>query len=772
MERGVSPFSTLLYKSGEFINIMKCIILAGGSGDRLWPLSRKNFPKQFLNLDGGNSLFQETITRNMPYCDKFYIVTNCSYQDIVEGQMKQFQGISYEIVVETTANGTAPALNMVSKMIEEEEELLVTPADLFVQGEGYSYAIYKAKTLSAQNRLVLFGIRAEEPSTIFGYIRYKETDVTRFIEKPSQTLANKIFSDDDIYWNSGMLLCSNKQLQKELKVHEVILNNPQERLHIEKLLLEQSYDLSVVPLCCKWSDISNFDTYQNLAQQKQDKNSICASCENTTVINNNSRQLVVANRLKDVYIVNTNDAIYITDKESEQDIKSIILHKPDTYNDYFDITPIVYRPWGTREVISQEHGYRVRRLTIYAGGRLSLHKHVKRNENYSIVEGVLSVELEDRIHQIKAGESINVMPGQMHRLYNDTDQIVIAIEVDTGDEITEQDMVHYVGEAEQIELPNIYQLKPAFKDYFWGGHRLNELFGKNNPYKITAESWELSAHPDGQSQISGGMFDGMLFGEFIKEHGSEVCGWKSNTFDRFPILIKFIDATNSLSVQVHPFDDYAFVNENEFGKNEVWYIMDAKPDAYLYCGFTKEVSKEEIASRLENNTITEVLNKVQVKSGDVLFIPAGTIHAIGEGLLICEIQQNSNSTYRVYDFERLDEYGKMRTLHIKKALDVLSTEAYVSNISGLEKPVQEGTTIIQKLCSCKYFECTKYKVQDKGMIYLNDASFVSLIFLSGKASIVCQGEAAEAKAGDSFFISAGRKVLHIEGECELILTNI
>jgi len=348
---------------------MKCIILAGGSGDRLWPLSRKNFPKQFLNLDGGNSLFQETITRNIPYCDKFYIVTNDAYQDIVEGQMKQFQGISYEIVLEQAAKGTAPAVSIASKRIVDEDEILITPADLYIHGDGYSEAIYKAKEFSIKNQFVLFGVRAEEPSTIYGYIRYKGNEVIRFIEKPSQALAEKIFSDDDIFWNSGMLMCSNAFLKRELDAHSKVLDNPKERIHIEKLLLEQTDKLSVVPLRCKWSDISNFDTYQNLAQERQDRNSICSSCENTTIVNTSDRQLVVTNHLKDVYIVNTNDAIYITDKENEQDIKSIMLHRAEKYSEYFDTTPIVYRPWGTREVISHEKGYRVRRLTIYAERR-------------------------------------------------------------------------------------------------------------------------------------------------------------------------------------------------------------------------------------------------------------------------------------------------------------------------------------------------------------------------------------------------------------------
>lgn len=752
---------------------MKCIILAGGFGDRLWPLSRKNFPKQFLNLDGGNSLFQETITRNMPYCDAFYIVTNTAFHEIVEGQMQQFQGISYEIILEKEAKGTAPAVALVSHMLSKHEDLLITPADLYIQGEGYADAIYKAKEFSESGNGVLFGVRAEEPSTIYGYIRYEGNKVTRFIEKPSQSLADRIFSDDDIFWNSGILLCKNQFLRKEFKEHVPFLKKQKERVHIEKAILEQSKNLSVVPLRCKWCDISNFGTYENLAQEKQDKNVISSMCENTSVINTSSHQLVVTNHLKNIYVVNTSDAIYITDKASEQDIKGIMtLQSTDRYNEYFDMTPFVYRPWGTREVVAIDSGYRVRKLHIYAGKSMSNHSHLKRNENYSVIKGILSVELANGIVEIKAGESINVLPNQVHRLFNATLEDVIAIEVDTGEEIDERDMVHMDDDFNSVDLPNLYRISSAYKDYLWGGNRLVELFGEQSPYEVTAESWKLSAHPDGESHIIDGTFDGVSFREFIKEYGNKVCGWKCNTYDRFPILVKFIDATKPLSVQVHPFDDYAFVHENEFGKNEVWYIMDAQPGAYLYCGFSKNVSKEEVAQRIADNTITEILNRVEVKPKDVVYIPAGTIHAIGEGLLVCEIQQNSNSTYRVYDYDRKDKNGTYRPLHIDKALDVLSTDIYIPNVDGFEYPIQDGTNSIQKLCLCKYFECTKYEIEEECMLYLDDSSFASIVFLKGTGRIICHDEIIEAKAGDSIFVSSGRKVVHIEGNCEFIVTNI
>ena len=241
---------------------MKAIVLAGGAGDRLWPLSRRNAPKQFLNLNNDNSLFQETIIRHIPFCDEFVIVTNQEYQEIVEGQMKQFQGISYRIIIETEALGTAPAVLKASSVLAKEETVLIVPADLVLRGDGFADALYQAKTLAEQGQYVLFGVRADAPKTSYGYIRHQGSHVSRFIEKPSKAVAEKIFYQDDILWNSGMILCCNGMLQEEL---EASLRRKQEdypgtqqradasyptrgRIHIEKALLETSDHVSVIPI--------------------------------------------------------------------------------------------------------------------------------------------------------------------------------------------------------------------------------------------------------------------------------------------------------------------------------------------------------------------------------------------------------------------------------------------------------------------------------------------------------------------------------------------
>ncbi len=773
---------------------MKCLVLAGGAGDRLWPLSRKDFPKQFIKSEGELSLFQETITRNIPYCDEFVIVTNKKYENIVKGQLQQFQGISYRIILETVGNGTAGAIAVATAVFSAKEEVLVVPADTVMGQDGYSDAIYKAKEYIKQGQLCLFGTTATSASTEYGYIQTEGDKVIRFLEKPTSDLADKIFWQENTLWNCGMLMCSNKILKEELEkycgkilmvVSEAVDNSKttkhgsilleskdDSRVSFERTVLEKSDRLASIKIYCDWNRVSDFKAYEDLYGDGS-LNTIFNKCDDVSVINKSENQLIVVNELDNLLVVNTPDALYISDKDKADEIKGIIDTEGDE-RDYFVRTPVIYRPWGTRELIQEAEGYRVRKISIYPGMQLSSHIHEKRNENYTVINGVLTVIFPDETVEINSGEIVNIEAGKEHRLQNNTDETIVVIEVDTGKIIDEGDMVQgQKSFAKDLELPSLYRLHPAYKDYLWGGNTLVEKYGKDSTYEITAESWELSAHPDGPCKIVGGDLDGTSFDHFIRTYGERVCGWKSKTFDRFPVLIKFIDARNALSVQIHPNDDYAFPVENEFGKNEMWYVMDAAPGSYLYCGLSKECSKEEIRERIENVTLTEVLNKIEVKPGDVVFVPAGTIHAIGAGILICEIQQNSNCTYRMYDYGRRDKNGNLRELHIDKALDVVNVDPYMPELTGFSDAVTtaEGSTE-RVLSRCKYFQVTDYKILDHEIIQVDDSSFKAFVVLEGNCVIRCGDEECQAKPGDSFFVSAGRKRVHIDGECEVIVTNI
>ena len=311
----------------------------------------------------------------------------------------------------------------------------------------------------------------------------------------------------------------------------------------------------------------------------------------------------------------------------------------------------------------------------------------------------------------------------------------------------------------------ILKLKASCKNYLWGGHRLADEYGIEYEEDILAEAWELSCHPDGPSYISNGKYAGMTLEEFIEAEGKEVLGSHCRRFRDFPILIKFIDAKQNLSIQVHPNNRYALKNEGQYGKTEMWYIMDAKPGAFLYYGFKTEVSKEEFAKRIEEDSLLEVLNAVPVQKGDVLFIESGTIHAIGEGILIAEIQQNSNVTYRVYDYGRVGKDGKKRDLHIEKALAVTN-----------RVPIVKDKTSYPHVADCDYFTVDKLNLDGTFMKKMegsvSETSFASILFLDGEGTISNKGESLQFKKGESFFLTAGSGAYTIEGSCDALVTTI
>lgn len=321
---------------------------------------------------------------------------------------------------------------------------------------------------------------------------------------------------------------------------------------------------------------------------------------------------------------------------------------------------------------------------------------------------------------------------------------------------------------------SVLKLTAPCKDYLWGGNRLREEYGKKLDSDKIAESWELSCHKDGQSVISGGEFDGKTLSEYIEANGkTAVLGTNCDKFEYFPILIKLIDAKDNLSVQVHPSNEYALKVEHEYGKTEMWYIVDCNEGAELLYGFKKEISKEEFADRIKNNTLLEVANNVPVHKGDVFFIESGTLHAIGKGILIAEIQQNSNTTYRVYDYGRVGKDGKPRELHIEKALDVTNRvpPKYPTTAQGSPEKVEGGVKTL--LRSCEYFNVNKLEIDGIMKLNSDEKSFKSLLFLDGKGEIVSKdGKIAQAIKGDSFFVPAGSGEFSVSGKCEVILSDI
>ena len=285
-----------------------------------------------------------------------------------------------------------------------------------------------------------------------------------------------------------------------------------------------------------------------------------------------------------------------------------------------------------------------------------------------------------------------------------------------------------------------------------------EEFGKTPRMERMAESWELSGHPDGPSTILNGDYAGCTLCEYVERAGGSVLGSRCAGSRELPLLIKLIDARRDLSVQVHPDDAYALAHEGQNGKTEMWYVLAAEPGAFLYCGFSREITKEEYRRRIADGTLTEVLRKIPVQSGTVVFVPAGTIHAICRGILLAEVQQSSNVTYRVFDYGRLGADGKPRALHIPQALEVTRLDARPPRCDFGEH-----------LAACPYFTVDKWDAPREDTC--GGESFVSVLILDGEGELRCGGESMSCRKGDSFFLPAGSGIFSIVGSAQALVTR-
>jgi len=300
----------------------------------------------------------------------------------------------------------------------------------------------------------------------------------------------------------------------------------------------------------------------------------------------------------------------------------------------------------------------------------------------------------------------------------------------------------------------IYPMKltPYISETIWGGNRLAEEYDIDPQGRANcAEAWALSAHPKGSSVVQNGVYAGMrldalyamapgLFGH-IDARG-------------FPILVKLIDARDDLSVQVHPRDTDSVLRPGEAGKTECWYILDARPGAKLYLGFRRAVSREEFARAIERQTLMDLVQAFEVRAGEFYFIPAGTLHAIGRGVLLAEVQQNSDTTYRAYDYGRLQN-GAARQLHVEQALAVTDLTPY--------KPSR------QTRAACEYFSVEEWRGDFMGSA---DESFVSLLVLDHTGTLLCAGMELSLRKGDSVLIPAGAGEFRAAGECRGLVTRV
>lgn len=302
----------------------------------------------------------------------------------------------------------------------------------------------------------------------------------------------------------------------------------------------------------------------------------------------------------------------------------------------------------------------------------------------------------------------------------------------------------------------ILKLQPCGKDYLWGGTRLQDEYGKKIDLTPLAETWECSVHPDGPSVIVNGEFKGQTLASVLKQH-PEYLGTKVKNGE-LPVLVKFIDAKQDLSVQVHPDDAYAKEHESDNGKTEMWYVVDAEVGSSLIYGFRHKVTEEILRKAVETGTLDKHLQKVEVHKGDTYFVPAGTVHGIGAGILIAEIQENSNVTYRVYDYNRVDKNGQKRELHFDKAVQVMNMDV-APDIKQNPRLVRHYPGCSRELlCRCKFFETERIQVTKGFSFSVREESFQVLMCLDGYGQVETMDDDQKPMRfckGETIFLPAG-----------------
>lgn len=319
-----------------------------------------------------------------------------------------------------------------------------------------------------------------------------------------------------------------------------------------------------------------------------------------------------------------------------------------------------------------------------------------------------------------------------------------------------------------------FLLKPAGKDYLWGGTRLRDEFAKEIDLQPLAETWECSTHPDGPSTVASGIFQGQTLTQVLEAH-PEFLGTR-HADGKFPLLIKFIDAKKDLSVQVHPDDDYAREHENgQNGKSEMWYVLDAARDAHLVYGLKHTCTEAQIRQAIADGTLMRYLQKVPIQKDDLFFIQAGTIHAIGAGALVAEIQENSNLTYRLYDYDRVDKNGKKRELHVDKALQVANLESSDRPRQPLRVLRYQQGVASEFLSRCKYFEVYRVLLnterRQQVQYFADEMSFRLVLCIGGCGVIRFEDEDIQFYKGDCIFVPANSVTMTITGQAQFLFVR-
>lgn len=459
------------------------IILCGGSGTRLWPLSRTMLPKQFVRLFNNRSLFQDTVLRNAPVCHHTMVVSNTEQYFLAVDQLQQINITSTQFLLEPVGRNTAPAIALACMALDPDDIVFVTTSDHLVKDQAaYEAAVKQAKTLAEQGNLVTFGIQPEYPETGFGYIEADGNDVKSFKEKPDAQTAQSYIDQGNYYWNSGMFCFKAGVFLEELKTHSPEIYNacqkalpteacdPEIRIDLEAMnaipedsidyaVMEKSSKVKVVPCDMGWSDLGSFDALFDEVKTEADNNAVLARLDDSPkpiCVDSNNNLLVTRDRqialvdVNDLLVVDTTDAILISKKGSSQKVKNVVAEIKKSQPEMAEIHRLAHRPWGNYEVLVNTPGYKVKRIMVKPGGRLSLQKHYHRNEHWIVVSGTATVTVEDEKFLVRPNFSTYIKMGQLHRLENHGKIDLFMIEVQVGE---------YTGEDDIVRVDDVYGRK-------------------------------------------------------------------------------------------------------------------------------------------------------------------------------------------------------------------------------------------------------------------------------------------------------------------------
>lgn len=447
---------------------MRVVILCGGSGTRLWPISRTLFPKQFVKLFKNESLFQKTLKRNIKLAKNFSVVINQDQYFMGLDQAEEIGVRGSKFILEPIGRNTAPAVAIAAFAADPEEVLLVVPSDHLIEDQkAYEASVEKAISLAEAGKLVTFGIKPQFPETGFGYIEANGTEVKSFKEKPDLTTAQEYLKAGNYFWNSGMFCFKAKTFLQELEkfapdIYEhskltlekarldSVLRLGMEEMKtirsesIDYAVMEKSKLVNVVPADIGWSDLGSFDSlYEALPKDKDQNtlsdNTIHLGSKNNLVIS--GKRLISTIDVENLMIVDTTDAIVIAKKGSTQKVKDLVAQVKKLRPEMTNVHTTAHRPWGTYTVLEDSSGYKVKQIMVHPGAKLSLQYHHHRSEHWIVVKGIATVTVGEKTFDLKANESTYIPKESKHRLANNQNEELILIEAQVGDYLGEDDIV-------------------------------------------------------------------------------------------------------------------------------------------------------------------------------------------------------------------------------------------------------------------------------------------------------------------------------------------